>query len=192
MHLCRFLDVESPPFSLLVTLATSRPRPSIWTSWADEACPRLLHSSVDPKSARPRHLQDSTGTIAHATHQKILPQQLISCSQRQKCHTVTALIAIIVWAKDVDISVWQRLTASGVLFTIYLHNLHVYDNDDDDDEVRWSGLSINNSSNDDTQRATRKCKFIHDDYYNVRNYSATLLLWSRLKTSCTKLSTRTE
>ena len=44
---------------------------------------------------------------------------------------------------------------------------------------------ITNSSNDDTLRATRKC--IHDDFYNVRNYSATLLLWSRLKTSCTKL-----
>ena len=42
--------------------------------------------------------------------------------------------------KDVDISVWQRLSASGVLFTIYLH---VYDNDDDDDEVRWSVLSYN-------------------------------------------------
>ena len=30
-----------------------------------------------------------------------------------------------------------------------------------------------NSSYDDTQRATRKC--MHDDFYNVQNYSATLL-----------------
>ena len=49
---------------------------------------------------------------------------------------------------------------------------------------------VTNSSYDDTLRATRKC--MHDDFYNVQNYSATLLLWSRLKTSCTKLSTRTE
>ena len=49
---------------------------------------------------------------------------------------------------------------------------------------------ITNSSYDDTLPATRKC--IHDDFYNVRNNSATLPLWSRLKTSCTKLSTHTE
>ena len=33
---------------------------------------------------------------------------------------------------------------------------------------------ITNSSYDDTLRATRKC--MHDDFYNVQNYSATLLL----------------
>ena len=49
---------------------------------------------------------------------------------------------------------------------------------------------ITNSSYDDTLRATRKC--IHDDLYHVQNYSATLLLWSRLKTSYTKLTNRTE
>ena len=38
---------------------------------------------------------------------------------------------------------------------------------------------ITNNSYDDTLRATRMC--IHDDFYNVQNYSATLLLWSRLK-----------
>ena len=49
---------------------------------------------------------------------------------------------------------------------------------------------MNDSSHDDTLRATRKC--MYDDNYNFRTNSATLLLWSRLKTSCTKLSTRTE
>ena len=49
---------------------------------------------------------------------------------------------------------------------------------------------MTDSSYDDTLRAARKC--MHDDFYNVHNYSATLLLWSRLKTSYTKLSTRTE
>ena len=53
---------------------------------------------------------------------------------------------------------------------------------------QFSRITI--SSYDDTLRATREC--MHDDFYNVQNYSATLLLWSRLKTSCTKLSNRTE
>ena len=39
--------------------------------------------------------------------------------------------------------------------------------------------SITISSNDDTLRATRKC--IHDDFYNVRNYSVTLSLWIQLE-----------
>ena len=49
---------------------------------------------------------------------------------------------------------------------------------------------VNDSTYDDTLRATRMC--IHDDYYNVQTNSATLLIWSRLKTSCTKLINRTE
>ena len=49
---------------------------------------------------------------------------------------------------------------------------------------------ITNSSYDDTPRATRKC--MHGDFYNVQNYSATLSLWSRLKTSCTKLPNHTQ
>ena len=38
---------------------------------------------------------------------------------------------------------------------------------------------ITNNSYDDALRATRKC--MHDDFDNVRNYSATLSLWSRLE-----------
>ena len=34
---------------------------------------------------------------------------------------------------------------------------------------------INNSSYDDTLRATRKC--MHDDFFSVQNYSATLSLY---------------
>jgi hypothetical protein len=37
---------------------------------------------------RQRHLLDSTGTVVHTTHQIFFPQHLISCSQRQKCHTI--------------------------------------------------------------------------------------------------------
>lgn len=92
------------------------------------------------KSARPRRLQDSTGTIVHATQQKILPQQLISCSQRQKCHTITALIAIVVWIIDF-ILVCSKDSQSVVYYLQFIYTNHAYRTiSEHDDEVRWSKL----------------------------------------------------